>query len=125
MGWTSGPSPRGAHTPGRPGQAVQEHLGEQPRDLGQGQAEEIRVKTHGRIVWMALAMRVRTRVGLAGEVSAPRDRPLIRRLIERVRRCAAHRPLWVGTDGCWQDGSWLDRPGTAVVSCATASLDPT
>jgi transposase-like protein len=32
------------------GQAVQEQLVEQPRDLGQVQADEIRVKTQGRIV---------------------------------------------------------------------------
>ena len=37
------------------GQAVQEHLVEQPRDLGQVQADELRVKTQRGIVWMALA----------------------------------------------------------------------
>jgi len=84
---------------GDQGQAVQEHLVEQPRDLGQVQAEEIRVKKQGGLVWMALAMMVRTRLWLGGEVSAQRDRPLIRRLIERVRRCAAHRPLLVCPDG--------------------------
>src|SRR5437667_1700649 len=84
---------------GRQGQAVQEHLVEQPRDLGQVQADEIRVKTQGGIVWMALAMMVKTRLWLGGEVSEQRDMPLIRRLIERVRRCAAHRPLLVCTDG--------------------------
>ncbi len=84
---------------GRQGQAVQEHLVEQPRDLGQVQADEIRVKTQGGIVWMALAMMVKTRLWLGGEVSAQRDMPLIRRLIERVRRCAAHHPLLVCTDG--------------------------
>src|SRR5213594_281954 len=84
---------------GDQGQAVQEHLVEQPRDLGQGQADEIRVKKQGGIVWMALAMMVRTRLWLAGEVSEHRDMPLIRRLIERVRRCAAPRPLLVCTDG--------------------------
>jgi hypothetical protein len=42
---------------GAQGQAVQAHWVEQPRDLGQGQAEEIRVKTQGGMVWMALAMR--------------------------------------------------------------------
>jgi hypothetical protein len=26
-------------------------------------------------------------------------------------------------DGCWHHGSWLDRPGTAVVSCPAAALD--
>jgi len=81
------------------GQAVPEHLVEQPRDLGQVQADEIRVKKQGGIVWMALAMMIRTRLWLAGEVSEHRDMPLIRRLIERVRRCAAPRPLLVCTDG--------------------------
>src|SRR6266700_4080668 len=81
------------------GQAVQEYLVEQPRDLGQVQADEIRVKKQGGIVWMALAMMVRTRLWLGGEVSEQRDMPLIRRLMERVKRCAARRPLLVCTDG--------------------------
>jgi transposase-like protein len=84
---------------GRQGQAVHEHLVEQPRDLGHVQADELRVKTQGGIVWMALAMMVQTRLWLAGEVSAHRDMPLIRQLIEQARRCAAHRPLLCCTDG--------------------------
>src|SRR5438128_11286344 len=84
---------------GRQGQAVQEHLVEQPRDLGQVQADEIRVKQQGGIVWMALAMMVKTRLWLAGEVSEHRDMALIRGLMERVRRCALPRPLLVCTDG--------------------------
>src|SRR3989442_7655376 len=84
---------------GREGQAVQEHLAERPRDLGQVQADEIRVKKQGGIVWMALAMMVKTRLWLGGEVSEQRDLPLIRRLIARVKRCAARRPLLVCTDG--------------------------
>jgi transposase-like protein len=84
---------------GRQGQAAHEYLVEQPRDLGQVQADEIRVKKQGGIVWMALAMMVKTRLWLGGEVSAQRDLPLIRRLIERVRRGAARRPLLVCTDG--------------------------
>ena len=52
------------------GQAVQAHLVEQPHALGQVQADEIRVKKQGGAVWMALAMRVSTRVWLAGEVQA-------------------------------------------------------
>src|SRR3989440_12293159 len=58
---------------GRQGQAVQECLVEQPRDLGQVQADEIRVKKQGGIVWMALAMMVTTRLWLGGEVSEQRD----------------------------------------------------
>jgi transposase-like protein/IS1 family transposase len=84
---------------GRQGQAVQEALVERPRDLGQVQADESRVKKQGGIVWMALAMMVKTRLWLGGEVSEQRDMTLIRRLIERVRRCAAHRPLLFCTDG--------------------------
>ena len=84
---------------GRQGQAVHEYLVEQPRDLGQVQADELRLKKQGGIVWMALAMMVKTRLWLGGEVSEQRDMPLIRRLIERVKRCAARRPLLVCTDG--------------------------
>ena len=84
---------------GQQGQAVHESLVEQPRDLGQVQADELRVKKQGGIVWMALAMMVTTRLWLGGEVSERRDLPLIRRLLERVRRCAACRPLLVCTDG--------------------------
>jgi transposase-like protein len=80
-------------------QGVQEHLVEPPRDLGQVQADEIRVKKQGGLVWMALAIMVCTRLWLGGEVSAQRDMSLIRRLMERVRRCAAHRPLVVCPDG--------------------------
>lgn len=84
---------------GGQGQAVQEPVVERPRDLGQVQADEIRVKKQGGVVWMALAMMVRTRLWLAGEVSEQRDMTLIRRLIERVRAGALHRPLLFCTDG--------------------------
>src|SRR5919198_3469788 len=73
---------------GRQGQAVHESLVEQPRELGQVQADELRVKKQGGIVWMAMAMMVKTRLWLGGEVSEQRDLPLIRRLIQRGRRCA-------------------------------------
>jgi transposase-like protein len=84
---------------GRQGQTVHEYLVEQPRDLGQVQADALRVKQQSGIVWMALAMMVKTRLWLGGEVSEQRALPLLRRLIARVRRCAAWRPLWVCTDG--------------------------
>ena len=84
---------------GRQGQAVHESLVAQPRDLGQVQADERRVKKQGGIVWMALAMLVQTRLWLGGEGSEQRAMALIRRLVERVQRCAARRPLLVCTDG--------------------------
>ncbi len=84
---------------GGQGQAVQEHLVEPPRDLGPVQADEIRGKKQGGIGWMALAMLVKTRLWLGGEVSEQRDMALIRRLVARVKRCAARRPLLVCPDG--------------------------
>src|ERR671939_2131778 len=80
---------------GRQGQAVHAELVEQPRDLGQVQADELHVKKQGGIVWMAMAMMVQTRLWLGGAVSEQRDMPLIRRLMERVRRCAARCPLLI------------------------------
>jgi transposase-like protein len=84
---------------GSQGQAVQQHLVEQPRGRGQVQADEIRVKRPGGLVWMALAMMVSTRLWLAGEVSEQRDLALIRRVLERVRRCALPLPILFCTDG--------------------------
>ena len=89
---------------GRQGQAVHAYLVEHPRDLGQAPAAELRVKQQGGSVWLALAMMVQTRLWLGGEGSEQRDMALIRRLIARVRRWAAHRPRLVGTDGL---GSYL------------------
>ena len=80
-------------------QAVQTPGVEQPEDLGQVQADEIRVKQQGKLSWMALAMAVGTRLWLAGEVSKQRDLGLVRRLLARVRRCAARCLLLVCTDG--------------------------
>ena len=83
-------------------QNVHEHLGaklQQPRDLGQVQADEIRVKHQGGIAWLAMALQVTTRLWLGGEVSAHRDGDLITRLIQRVRRCALYRGLLFCVDG--------------------------
>ena len=77
---------------GRQSQAVHEYVVEHPRDLGQVQADELRVKKQGGIVWMALAMMITTRLWLGGEVSEQRDLPLIRRLIERVRALCGTSP---------------------------------
>jgi hypothetical protein len=48
---------------------------------------------------MALAIMVRTRWWLAGEVSEHRDMTLIRRLMAQGRHCVLSRPLWFCTDG--------------------------
>jgi transposase-like protein len=85
---------------GRHCQQVHEYLVEQPRDLGQVQADEIRVKMQGLIVWMAMAIQVQPRLWLGGVVSQQRDRHLMRALMQRVRRCALCRPLLFCVDGC-------------------------
>jgi transposase-like protein len=81
-------------------QQVHEHLVEQPRDLGQVQADEIRVKMQGLVVWMAMAIQVQTRLWLGGVVSQSRDKQLMRALMQRVRRCALCRSLLFCVDGC-------------------------
>ena len=81
-------------------QQVHEHLVEQPRDLGQVQADEIRVKMQGFIVWMAMAIQVQTRLWLGGEISQHRDKHLMRALMQRVRHCALCRSLLFCVDGC-------------------------
>lgn len=80
-------------------QAVHEQLVEQPRDLGQVQADELRIKTQTGILWVAMAIQVQTRLWLGGVVSAHRDKALIRGLAERIARCARCAPLLLAVDG--------------------------
>jgi transposase-like protein len=70
-------------------QTVHERLIATPHDLGQVQMDELRVKQQGRIVWMALAVMVSTRLWLGGAVSHSRDSALITRLVEQVRAAAS------------------------------------
>jgi transposase-like protein len=79
---------------------VHQHVVVQPRDLGQVQADEIRVKIQGGIVWLAQAMQVQTRLWLGGVLSTQRDTALITALIQQVRGCAVCRPLLFCVDGC-------------------------
>ena len=78
---------------------VHEHLVEHPKDLGEAQADELRVKLQGPSVWVATAIWTSARLFLGGEVSLRRDRWLITRLIKRVRRSALEKPLLLVTDG--------------------------
>ena len=71
----------------------------QPRDLGQVQADEIRAKLQNQVLWMAMAIQVRTRLWLGGVVSASRDKSLIWRLAQMVRSQALERPILLMTDG--------------------------
>lgn len=59
---------------GNHSQQVHEHLVERRRDLGQVQADDIRAKIQGCILWMAMAIQVHTRLWLGGVLSISRTR---------------------------------------------------
>ena len=81
-------------------QQVHEHvIGQSQLDLGQVQADEIKVKTQRGSVWLALAMMIPTRLWIAGAVSPNRDKALIRRLANQVRQIAQNKPLLIAVDG--------------------------
>ncbi len=81
-------------------QAVHEHYMEQTGlDLGQVQADEIKVRKQHGSVWMALVMMVSTRLWLGGVVGMSRDRSLIGELAGQVRRWALCRPILLAVDG--------------------------
>jgi transposase-like protein/IS1 family transposase len=87
------------HRAGQHCERVQEHLVQQPRDLGHVQADEIRVKQQGQIVWLAMAIQVATRLWLGAVVSVHRDEALLTQLVQKIRACALCRPLLVCVDG--------------------------
>jgi transposase-like protein len=81
-------------------QAFHEHLVEHNQlDLGQVQADEIRVKTQNGPMWMAMAIMVSTRLWLGGAVSAYRDTALLQQMARQVRAIALCRPLLLAVDG--------------------------
>ena len=84
---------------GRHCQRVHEHLVQRPRDLEHVQGDEIRVKGQGKIVWLAMAIMVSTRLWLGGVVGSRRDEALILSLMQIVRSCALARPLLICVDG--------------------------
>ncbi len=78
---------------------VHQHMVERPREVGQVQGDELRVKKQKEIVWVAMAIQVQTRLWLGGVVAKQRDFTLIKLLIEKVRACALCRPMLFCTDG--------------------------
>jgi transposase-like protein len=85
---------------GQQGQQIHEHMvGQSPLDLQQVQADEIRIKILGGIIWMAMAMMVPTRLWLGGVISRRRDKALIQNLADQIRGLALCRPLLLAVDG--------------------------
>ena len=78
----------------------QELVTSHPMDLGQVQADEVRVRLQGRLViWMAMAIAVPSRLWLGGVCSARRDKHLIQALADTVKSCACFGPILLLTDG--------------------------
>jgi transposase-like protein len=81
-------------------QRVHEHIVEAGRvELGQVQADELRVRVVGGVMWLAGALAVESRLWLGGVVSVSRDRDLIRALLSRVQACGLVRAVLLCTDG--------------------------
>lgn len=71
----------GAH-----GRRVHEHLVQAGQvEVGQVQADALRVRAVRGVLWLASAIAVPSRLWLGGAISAQRDRPLIRALLAQVR----------------------------------------
>ena len=70
-------------------------------ELGQVQADELRVKTQKGTVWIATSMSVFSRLFIWGEVSTSRDKSMIRRLFAHVAQAASSvtAPVLVAVDG--------------------------
>jgi transposase-like protein len=80
----------GAH-----GEQVQQALVEQPHSVTHVQADELRIKRQGGVVWIAMALAVSTRLWLGAAVSVSRDGALAVRLAQLVRRCVTGgRVVW-------------------------------
>jgi transposase-like protein len=67
--------------------------------LAQVQADELRVRVVGGVMWLASAISVTSRLWLGGVLQTQRDRGLIRSLLERVRACGTFETLLLCTDG--------------------------
>lgn len=84
---------------GKHSQAVHEHLVQQPRELEHVQADEVRVKAQGQVMWMAMLIMVSNRLWLGGVVGKQRNLHLITQLMQILRACALARPMLIAADG--------------------------
>lgn len=100
FGWDERTVARYQAEAGAQGRRVHEHLVQAGRvHLGQVQADELRVRVVGGVLWLATALAVTSRLWLGGAVSAHRDKRLIRALLGRVRTCGPTQGLLLCVDG--------------------------
>ena len=104
-------------------EAVHDPLVGKPRELGQVQADELRVKVQGKegkkgVLWVAMAICVPSRLWLGAETSPRRDKALARSLLEKVKTAALPGPILFVTDG-W--GAYKDAAMRAFRSPVRAA----
>lgn len=68
-------------------------------DLLHVQADEIKVRVQGGVMWMTLAIMVSTRLWLGGAVDELRSKAMIVECLQQVAYCALCRPLLLAVDG--------------------------
>ena len=85
---------------GNHAERIHQHHVLQPRDIQHVQADEVRVKLQGTIVWMAMAVVATTHLWLGGSVSRQRNLALITALLTLIQRSTvAIKRLLLVTDG--------------------------
>lgn len=78
---------------------MQQTLVETPRAHGQIQADELHIKTHGGVVWVACAIAVASRLWLGAVTRYGRDHTLAVEILALVRRCVQPDTFWLCVDG--------------------------
>jgi hypothetical protein len=100
FGWDERTVARYQREAGTQCRRVHEHVVQAGRvDLGHVQADELRVRVVGGVLWLATALTVTSRLWLGGVVSAHRDGHLIRALLARVRACGPTQRMLLCVDG--------------------------
>ncbi len=85
---------------GRQGERIHRHRVQAGQvALGQVQADELRVRIMGGVVWLAMSLSVPSRLWLGGVVSVARDRALIRAALMQVRASGTLTAFLLCTDG--------------------------
>jgi transposase-like protein len=75
------------------------HQQMQPLDLQQVQVDELWLRIHQHVMWMAMAVAVRSRLWLGAVGRPKRDKQLARQIITCVYNWAKQRPLVISFDG--------------------------
>lgn len=89
-----------AHRAGQHCQRVHERtIWQRKWDLIHVQADEIKVRVQGGVMWMTLAIMVSTRLWLGGAIDQTRSKAMIVDCLQQVARCALCRPMLLAVDG--------------------------